>query len=88
MLELLDKGDDDCKYKKGLWYHGSIPHIDHLDLCGFPPLLSKLRTLLGIEYRPAFWINTFNRLKTLTIEDQELCSTPISHNHCLNLKMM
>ncbi|CDW88607.1 small nuclear ribonucleoprotein [Stylonychia lemnae] len=58
------------KYEKGVWHFGSYPHTDHLDYCGLPPILTKIRTLLGIEYRPLLWINLFNRLRTLEIEDQ------------------
>eukprot|EP00347_Sterkiella_histriomuscorum_P013798 403363324 len=59
------------KYQKGVWYYGSYQHVDHLDFCGLPPFFDSIRTLLGIEYRPLFWINLFNRLRTLTIEDQD-----------------
>lgn len=66
MLELLSYTN---KYQKGIWYYSSMPYLDHLDLCGIPPLLFRLRTLLGIEYRPVFWQNLFNRLKTLDLGD-------------------
>jgi hypothetical protein len=59
-----------AKYQKGVWHYSSIPYVDHLDLCGLPPFLSKFRVLLGMEYRPQFWFNLFNRLKTLDVTDQ------------------
>ena len=67
MLETFEQPES---YEKGVWHVSHIPHVDHLDLCGLPPYLSKLRVLLGIEYRPTFWANLFNRLKTLEVENQ------------------
>jgi hypothetical protein len=45
----------DCEqdqFDKGIWYYSNFAHVDHLDFCGLPPILSKLRILLGLEYRP------------------------------------
>jgi len=58
------------KFEKGVWHVSHIANVDHLDLCGLPPYLSKLRVMMGIEYRPLFWANMFNRLKSLEIGDQ------------------
>jgi hypothetical protein len=49
MLETFEQPES---YEKGVWHVSHIPHVDHLDLCGLPPYLSKLRVILGIEYRP------------------------------------
>jgi hypothetical protein len=54
MLETIENPES---YEKGVWHVSHIPHVDHLDLCGLPPYLSKLRVIMGIEYRPQFWAN-------------------------------
>jgi len=35
-----------------------------------------IQTLLGVEYRPQFYINTYNRLRNLEFSDKD--QTPIS----------
>lgn len=51
----------------GVWYYGGLPRSDHLDLCGFPPTLSPIRTLLNTEYRMETWRCIFLRLKLLDV---------------------
>eukprot|EP00347_Sterkiella_histriomuscorum_P016179 403354185 len=58
----------DC-LKPGIWYYGGIPKSDHLDLCGFPPKLSPIRTLLNTEYRMEIWRNIFIRVKMLKFDE-------------------
>jgi hypothetical protein len=57
-----------------------MPLTDHLDVCGIPPILSKLRVLLGMEFRQQFWINTFNRIRSLEVDDQILVADINSDN--------
>lgn len=59
------------KFEAGVWYYSAFSHVDHLDFCGMPPFWSKIRTILGLEYRPLLWVNLYNRLRTLSIKDQE-----------------
>jgi hypothetical protein len=77
---VLDTFEQPESFSKGVWHISHIPYIDHLDLCGLPPYLSKLRVLFGLEYRPQFWTNLFNRLKTLEVDNQ-LSNTTLKPHH-------
>lgn len=47
------------KFEKGVWYYSNMSGFDHTDFCGLPPLFTILKTLVGSEYRQAFWCNTY-----------------------------
>jgi len=38
-------------------------------MAGLPNSWRYIQTLLGLEYRPAFWINIYNRLRLLDFSD-------------------
>jgi hypothetical protein len=42
---------------------------DHHDMAGLPGNFKGIQTMLGLEYRPTFWINLFNRLRYLEFEE-------------------
>ena len=52
-------------YQKGVWYYTGYPLTDHHDMAGLPQLTRDLQTIMGLEYRPSFWINIYNRLRNL-----------------------
>ena len=58
-------------YEKGVWYYTGYPLTDHHDMAGLPNTWSRIQTLLGLEYRPPFWVNLFNRLKYLEFSDEQ-----------------
>ena len=56
-------------YERGVWYTAGYPLTDHHDMAGLPNAWRDLQTLLGLEYRPTFWINIYNRLRNLDFPD-------------------
>lgn len=58
-------------YQPGVWYYSGYPMTDHHDFAGLPGNFKYLQTLIGREYRPTFWINIFNRLRSLEFSDDD-----------------
>ena len=61
--------DDDCAFKKGVWYYFSEPLSDHNDLAGVDTLSRTLALNLGLDYRSQYYINTFNRIRLLKFQE-------------------
>ena len=40
-------------------------------MAGLPNIWSRIQTLLGLEYRPPFWVNLFNRLRYLEFNNEQ-----------------
>lgn len=55
----------DFGFEKGVWYYTGYPMTDHHDMAGLPGNFKHVQTMFGLEYRPTFWINIFNRLRYL-----------------------
>ena len=64
------------KYEKGVWYFTGYPLTDHHDMAGLPGNFKGIQTMLGLEYRPTFWINIYNRLRYLDFEESKKTLTP------------
>ena len=56
-------------YERGVWYYTGYPVTDHHDMCGVPSFFRDIQTLLGIQYRPSFYTNIYNRLRSLDFSD-------------------
>jgi hypothetical protein len=56
-------------YEKGVWYYTGYPLTDHHDMAGVPSFYRDLHTILGLEFRPTFWINIYNRLRSLNFKE-------------------
>jgi hypothetical protein len=56
-------------YEKGVWYYTGYPMTDHHDMAGLPSLLRGISVVLGLEYRPTFWINIYNRVRLLDFSE-------------------
>jgi len=54
-------------FERGVWYYSGLTQVDHCDLCGFDNALQPIRSFLGVEFRPQFWANLFQRLRTLDV---------------------
>lgn len=52
-------------YEKGVWYFTGYPQTDHHDMAGMPNIWRSVQLLFGLEYRPTFWINIYNRVRLL-----------------------
>ena len=61
--------DSEPNYKKGIWYYTGYPLCDHHDFAGVPSVFKDMQTLLGLQYRPTFFINIYNRLRALDFSD-------------------
>lgn len=61
--------DSEPNYKKGIWYFTGYPLCDHHDFAGVPSLFKDMQTLFGFQYRPSFFINIYNRLRSLDFSD-------------------
>ena len=58
-------------YEPGIWYYTGYPLTDHHEFCGVPNVWRHFQTLFGLEYRPGFYINIYNRIRNLEFpEDQ------------------
>ena len=57
-------------YEKGVWYYTGYPMTDHHDMAGLPSILRGFYVLLGLEYRPTFWVNIYNRVRLLDFNDE------------------
>ena len=58
-------------YERGIWYYTGYPLTDHHDMAGLPGSWRGIQTMLGLEYRPTFWVNIYNRLRYLEFGDAE-----------------
>ena len=58
-------------YERGIWYYTGYPLTDHHDMAGLPSSWRGIQTMLGLEYRPTFWVNIYNRLRYLEFGDAE-----------------
>lgn len=58
------------KFERGRWYFSNDSGFDHTDFCGVPPLMTVIKTLVGTEYRQAFWSNVYQRVMLLEIEEE------------------
>ena len=63
--------NEDPAFEKGVWYFTGYPMTDHHDMAGLPGNFKAVQTMLGLEYRPTFWINVFNRLRYLNFSEPE-----------------
>jgi hypothetical protein len=52
-------------YKPGIWYYTGYPLTDHNEFAGLMNMWRGIQTLVGLEYRPGFYINIYNRLRNL-----------------------
>ena len=59
------KLSDGPNYQKGVWYYSDYPLTDHHDMAGLPNIWRGIQTMIGLEYRPTFWINVYNRIRLL-----------------------
>lgn len=59
-------------YKSGVWYYTNYPRTDHNDFAGMPNTARDIQQLLGLEYRPGFYINIYNRLRHLEFEQSQV----------------
>ena len=57
--------NEEKPYQQGVWYYTGYPLTDHHDFAGLPNIWRGIQTLLGLEYRPQFYINIYNRIRTL-----------------------
>ena len=58
-------------YEKGVWYYWNYPLTDHHDVAGVSSSFKTLTTMLGLEYRPTFWLNLYNRIRLLDFSELE-----------------
>ena len=56
---------NDEQYRKGVWYYTEYPLTDHNEFAGLPNVWRYFQTMIGMEYRPGFYINIYNRLRSL-----------------------
>eukprot|EP00356_Strombidium_inclinatum_P009317 CAMPEP_0170494852 /NCGR_PEP_ID=MMETSP0208-20121228/14873_1 /TAXON_ID=197538 /ORGANISM="Strombidium inclinatum, Strain S3" /LENGTH=135 /DNA_ID=CAMNT_0010770959 /DNA_START=1642 /DNA_END=2049 /DNA_ORIENTATION=+ len=56
-------------YERGIWHYTGYPLTDHHDMAGLPNIWRTLQTFFGLQYRPTFWINIYNRLRHLDYSD-------------------
>lgn len=73
-------------YERGVWYYAGYPLTDHHDMAGLTNFWRDVQTLLGLEYRPTFWINIYNRLRNLDFseEDDVIEPLPVSNELLVN----
>ena len=57
-------------YQKGVWYYTGYPMCDHHDFAGLPSTAKDVQTLLGLQFRPTFFINIYNKLRSLDFSDE------------------
>lgn len=58
-------------YQKGVWYYSDYPLTDHHDMAGLPNTWRGIQTMIGLEYRPTFWINIYNRVRLLEFDESK-----------------
>ena len=59
-----------------MWYYTGYPMTDHHDFAGLPNIWRGIQTILGLEYRPQFYINIYNRIRNLEFSSED--ELPIS----------
>jgi hypothetical protein len=57
-------------YQRGVWYYTQYPQTDHNEFAGLPNVWRGIQTMMGLEYRPGFFINIYNRLRSLEYSDK------------------
>ena len=67
------KLSEGLNYQKGRWYYTGYPLTDHHDMAGLTNIWRGIQTTMGMEYRPTFWINIYNRLRHLDFSDLPEC---------------
>ena len=58
-------------YEPGVWYYTGFPMTDHSDFAGIPSTIRFMHILLGNEYRPQYYINLYNRIRSLEFKNHE-----------------
>jgi hypothetical protein len=63
-------------YEQGVWYYTGYPLTDHHEFAGLPNMWRGVQTFIGLEYRPQFYINIYNRIRNLEFSGEN--DMPIS----------
>ena len=76
----------DDSYQPGVWYYTGYPLTDHNEFAGLSNMWRGVQTLFGLEYRPGFYINIFNRLRNLNFEGRR-DQTMVQHKELMLSKI-
>lgn len=67
-------------YEPGIWYYTGYPLTDHHEFCGVPNIWRHFQTLFGLEYRPGFYINIYNRIRNLEFPETDNLAYKVVQN--------
>jgi hypothetical protein len=59
-------------YETGVWYFAEYPQTDHNEFAGMRNYFRYLQTILGMDYRAGFYVNIYNKIRSLDFNNEKV----------------